>query len=141
MAYTLEYYSAFDLLTKAMIFVKATAEAGGSVNLYECPDGGFVGEAVEGGMYFEKYLPVFGTLEEDPDPMPSDYDTHEEYEEAIRNHKLMFTLNENGWKLAEQIKQLNEAMKGIAPNQSQIDAWIQQYLEAYKVENPLCFEK
>ncbi|MBQ2541554.1 MAG: hypothetical protein II551_07895 [Paludibacteraceae bacterium] len=127
MEYTLENYSAFELLSKAMIFVKEAAEAGGSVNLYKCPSSGFIDDIVEGGMYFENFLPVFGTLEEDPDPMPSDYKTDEEYEEAIRNHKLMFTLNENGWKLAEQIKHLNEAMKGIAPDQSQIKVWTQQH--------------
>ena len=140
MSFTLENYSAFELLSKAMIFVKEAAEAGGSVNLYRCPSSGFIDDIVEGGMYFEDFLPVFGTLEEDPDPMPSDYDSNEEYEEAIRNHKLMFTLNENGWKLAEQIKQLNEAMKGIVPDQSQIEAWTQQHLEAYKTENPYRFE-
>ena len=131
MTYTLENFSAFELLTKAMIFVKTAAEAGGTFNLYKCPESAFVDSAVEGGMYFEDFLPVFGTLEEDPDPMPNDYATEEEYDEAVRNHKLMFTLNENGWKLAEQIKQLNEAMKGIVPTQSQIDAWTRQHLEDY----------
>ena len=139
MTYTLENFSAFELLTKAMIFVKEAAEAGGTFNLYKCPESAFIDSAVEGEMYFEDFLPVFGTLEEDPDPMPSDYATEEEYDEAVRNHKLMFTLNENGWKLAEQIKQLNEAMKGIAPTQSQIDAWTRQHLEDFKAENLLSF--
>ena len=140
MAYQVEHYYEFELLSKAMIFVKEAAAAGGSINLYKCPEGAFLDGVVEGEMYFGEYLSVFGTLEEDPDPVRADYNSDEEFEAAIHNHKLMFTLNENGWKLAEQIKQLIDTMKGIAPDQNQIDAWIQQHLEAYKSEHPFRFE-
>ena len=140
MAYTLEYYEEFELLAKAMIYVKAAAEAGGSVDLYKCPATGLIEGAIEGEMYFEDYLPTFGTLEEDPDPEPSDYATDEEFEEAVRNHKLMFTLNENGWKLAKQIQQLCESMESIAPKQAQIDQWIKKSIEAYKKEYPFWFD-
>lgn len=140
MAYTLDHYDEFELLAKAMIFVKAAAEAGGSVNLYKCPDTGFVERAIEGDMYFNHYLPTFGTLDEDPDPEPSDFVTEEEFEEAVQNHKLMFTLNENGWKLAKQIQQLCVSVEAIAPKQVQIDAWLKQCVDSSKKEHPFWFE-
>ena len=140
MAYRVEYYEEFELLAKAMIYVKAAAEAGGSVNLYKCPATGLIEGAIEGEMYYEDYLPTFGTLIEDPDPEPSDYETDEEFEEAVRNHKLMFTLNENGWKLAKQIQQLCDSMESIAPKQAQIDKWMKKSIEASKKEHPIWFQ-
>ena len=132
MEYEFEHYDEFELLTKVMIFVKEAADAGGSIDVYTCPSGAFIEEYVEGSMYFEKYLPIWGIVDEDPDPLRADYDSDEAWDKAVRNHKCIFTLNENGWKLAEQIKQLRACVKSIAPTQAQINLWLSMYLQDYK---------
>lgn len=130
--YDVEYFDRFVLLTRAMIFVREAAKAGGTVDLYSCPTGGFIDEAVEGNMFADDFLPTFGTIQEDPDPKRGDYATYEEYDEAVRNHKCLFTLNENGWKLAEHIKHLWDDMADVVPSQQQVDAWTNQRLEEFE---------
>lgn len=50
---------------------------------------------------------------------------------SLRSH---FTLNENGWKFAQHIKQLWDVMKDIVPSQEQLDQWNREEYEIRKMQ-------
>jgi len=125
----------FDMFAQAMVYVRAAAEAGGAVNMFlvnqiEPP---FGGGTVTNEIFENEYLTVFGDIEPWPEekenPTPEE---HKAFLEAERNFVQNFTLNENGWKFAEHIKQLWDAMKDIVPTQEQLDQWNQEYYKIRK---------
>ena len=128
--------TAFDMFAQAMVYVRAAAEAGGTVDMISV---GPIAPPFEdhsritGDIFENKYLTVFGDIE--PWPEEKENPTPEEIEafkEAERNLTQNFTLNENGWKFAEHIKQLWDAMKDIAPSQTQLDKWNREEYEIRK---------
>lgn len=124
---TLKRVTAFDMFAQAMNFVHAAAEAGGTVDMLNVgPIGGAFESSVAIESVFEdKYLTVFGDIE----PWPEG-DDEEEKKDVTHN----FTLNEKGWKFAEHIKQLCDAMKDIAPTQAQLEQWYKEDYEKRKKE-------
>ena len=119
--------TAFDMFAQAMVFVRAAAEAGGTVDMMDVgPIGGPFednGNIIE-TIFENNYLPVFGEVEPWPDEDPADGSkvTHN------------FTLNENGWRFAEHIEKLFEAMKDVAPSQEQLNQWNREQYEIRKKE-------
>ena len=119
--------TAFDMFAQAMVFVRAAAKAGGTVDTMDVgpiggpfEDNGNITETI----FENNYLPVFGDVEPWPDEDPADGSkvTHN------------FTLNENGWRFAEHIEKLFEAMKDVAPSQEQLDQWNREQYEIRKKE-------
>ena len=128
--------TAFDMFAQAMVYVRAAAEAGGTVDMLSIGaiSSPFEENSLITARIFEnKYLTAFGDIE--PWPEEKENPTPEEikaFEEAEKNMTHNFTLNENGWKFAEYIKQLWDAMKDIAPSQSQLDQWNREEYEIRK---------
>ena len=117
--------TAFDMFAQAMVFVRAAAEAGGTVDTMNVgPIGGAFEEnsSITEQIFEGNYLSVFGEVEPWPDDDPADGSkvTHN------------FTLNENGWRFAKHIDTLFEAMKDIAPTQEQLDHWNREQYEVRK---------
>ena len=114
--------TAFDMFAQAMVFVRAAAQAGGTVDMMEVgPIGGAFEEnsSITEQIFENNYLTVFGDVEPWPDNDPEDGSkvTHN------------FTLNENGWRFAKHIDTLFEAMKDVAPTQEQLDQWNREQYE------------
>ena len=125
----------FEMLTHAMVYVRAAAQAGGKVNLMDVygMDGGFEDHSIIGDVFNDHFLTVFGEIE--PWPEEKDEPTPEEekaYEEWMANMTHYFTLNENGWKFAEQIDKMWDVMSTIIPTQKQVDAWMKDFYEERK---------
>lgn len=129
--------TAFDMFAQAMVYVHAAAEAGGTIDLFKVGPlaGPFEGSSVTETIFEEQYLPVFGEVtpwpEEKENPTPEERTA---FLEAEKNFVRNFTLNENGWKFAEQIKQIREAMKDIAPTQEQLNQWTRDLYAQRKKE-------
>lgn len=114
--------TAFDMFAQAMVFVRAAAQAGGTVDMMDVgPIGGAFEEnsSITEQIFENNYLIVFGDVEPWPDNDPEDGSkvTHN------------FTLNENGWRFAKHIDTLFEAMKDVAPTQEQLDQWNREQYE------------
>lgn len=134
MMHVMKDVTAFDMLTRAMICVRAAAQNEGKVNLMDID---LIHRGYEDGIpadvFNDQFLPVFGEIEpwpdEKDDPTPEE---KEAFEAWMANMTHYFTLNENGWKLAEQIDKLWEAMSGIVPTDEQVNAWVKEVYEARK---------
>ncbi len=117
--------TAFDMFAQAMVFVRAAAQAGGTVDMMEVgPIGGAFEEnsSITEQIFENNYLTVFGDVEPWPDNDPEDG--------SKVTHK--FTLNENGWRFAKHIDTLFEAMKDVAPTQEQLNQWNREQYEVHK---------
>jgi len=131
----LKKVTAFDMFAQAMVFVRAAAENGGTVDMFNVGpfDGAFADSKVTAEIFENKYLSIFGDVEpwpdEKEDPTPEEIKAYEEWEKHMTHN---YTLNENGWKFAEHIKQLWDAMKDIAPSQAQLDQWNREEYEIRK---------
>lgn len=132
----LSQVGAFDMFAEATVYVRAAAEAGGTVDLLKVGpmSGEFAEESqIVGDVFEKKYLTTFGDIE--PWPEEKEYPTEEERRAALEKEKKVthnFTLNANGWKFAEKINQLWDAMRDIAPTQAQIDQWYREEYEERK---------
>ena len=73
-------------------------------------------------MFFEKYLAAFGDVQ--PYPTPEE-EAQIKADDSLHFTKF-FTLNETGWKVAEQVKAFQEATTGFVPTQEQLDHWMQE---------------
>ena len=118
----LEKVNAFDMYACALAYIKAAAEAGGTIDMYDVQLDAFETTYYTFDVFLNKYMSAFGEVQPDPT---------EEEEEQIRESEDMsysksFTLNEAGWKVAEQIRLMEEATKAFVPTQEQVDCWMEQ---------------
>lgn len=121
----LEKVNNFDMLACALVFIRAAAEAGGTVDTYQMEFFPFEQMRYAPDVFFEKYLASFGEIQ--PYPTPEE-ETQIRADENLHFTKL-FTLNEVGWKVAERIKAFQEAINGLVPSQEQLDHWMQEEFE------------
>lgn len=118
----LEKVSNFEMLACALVFVRAAAEAGGTVDTYQLEFFPFEQMRYAPDVFFEKYLACFGEVQP--------YPTQEEEAQIRADDNLhftkFFTLNEVGWKVAEQVKAFQEVLDGLVPSQEQLNNWMQE---------------
>ena len=118
----LEIVNNFEMFACALVYIKAAAEAGGTIDTYQMEFFPFENMRYAADVFFEKFLAAFGEVQPPPTP--------EEEARIMEDDNLhftqFFTLNEKGWKIAEQIKAIQEATEGMVPSQEQVDQWMHE---------------
>ena len=117
-----EEVKAFDMYACALAYIKAAAEAGGTIDMYDVHLDAFETTYYTFDVFLDKYMSAFGEVQ----PDPTEEEEEKMQEAGDTNFTKFFTLNENGWKMAEQIRLMEEASKAFAPTQEQVNRWMEQ---------------